>query len=293
MIPRYTINQAMVKLSAQRPLNLEAMRLGKDSPAHDHDYYEICLVREGRAVHHTVWGSQVLTPGMVIVVAPRGVHAFSAPRNFRVINIYYLAEWLSAGWREQWGERGLIPLFLGDFLFASPAPMQPVVFTLPAPTQPRVERLVDDLQTELHEPRPSPLLLKAGFLQLLAHLARGRDDSAANLDEATWQVLRAIELCIEQSQPFDLKEITVGRSVSADRSSRLFKQATGLSPQQYYQRRRVHHACSRLLNPDWTNTEVAMQLGYADAPHFCRMFKQHTGLSPWVYRRKYRVDAVG
>jgi AraC-like DNA-binding protein len=287
MTPRYTINQSMVKLSAQRPLNLEPKRLGRDSPAHDHDYYEICLVRTGRALHRTAHGRQTLQPGMVVVVAPRGVHEFTAPEDFSVINIYYLAEWLSAGWREQWAERGLVPLFLADLLFA-PRAVDPVVFAVKPSEWNRVLRQVDELQTELTEHAPSPLLLKAGFLQLLGLLARARGGGCDFVGESTWTVMQEIEGCIEQGRAFSLASIARGASVSADRMSRLFKQVTGLSPLQYYQRRRVHHACSRLLDPGWTVTEVAMQLGYADASHFCRLFRKYAYLSPFAYRRKYQ-----
>ena len=106
--PEFTINQQTVRLSAARPLNLEWMRVTADNRPHDHDYYEICLVRRGRARHHTETGEQELGPGKVIVVAPGGVHAFSRPQGLEVVNVYYLAEWLAPGLREHWGERGRV-----------------------------------------------------------------------------------------------------------------------------------------------------------------------------------------
>lgn len=287
--PEFTINQQAVRLSAARPLNLEWMRVTADNRPHDHDYYEICLVRHGRACHHTDAGRQELGPGTVIVVAPGGVHAFSRPQGLEVVNVYYLAEWLATGLREHWGERGLVPLFLAQALFQRPERPRPAVFQLAAREAAGVEAEMNDIRDELSAARPSPLFVKAAFLKLLVRLSRACDDNREDFSATVWTVMHGIEAWVENGRPFDLKALVRAWPVSADHGSRLFRRATGLAPQEYYQRRRVQLACARLLNADRSITEVALELGFADAAHFSRTFGKYAGLTPRDYRSKYRV----
>ena len=77
--------------------------------------------------------------------------------------------------------------------------------------------------------------------------------------------------------------------ISVDHFSAVFRASTGYGPTDYYQRRRVHRACQLLLNPVPSITEIATELGFSDAPHFCRVFKRYRTMTPTDYRRLYRV----
>lgn len=283
----YTINQAVVRLSATRPLNVERATVACDIAPHDHDYYEVSLMVHGRCRHHTADGVQELEPGSVIVVAPGGVHAFSRPRGVEFINLYYLAEWLAAGWREYWTEQGLVPLFLAQVLFRRETQPRPAVFRLDPAQAAAAAAEVAGIQRELGNERPSALFIKAAVLKLLVMLSRASHDHRAEFAAPVWTVMHGIEASIEGGQPFDQAAQLRAWGVSADRASRLFRQATGLSPLEYYQRRRIHHACVRLLDRARTITQVALELGFADAAHFSRLFRKYSGLTPRAYRAMY------
>ena len=285
----YTINQSVVRLSAARPVNVERVAVTVDIAPHDHDYYEVSLLVRGRCRHHTADGGQDLEPGAVIVVAPGGVHAFSRPRDAEFVNLYYLAEWLATGWREYWTERGLVPLFLAQVLFRREALPRPAVFRLDARGAAAAEAELAEIHHELASPHPSPLFIKAAFLKLLVQLSRACHDTREEFAAPVWAVMHGIEACIENGQPFDQAAQLRAWPVSADHGSRLFRRATGLSPLEYYQRRRIHHACVRLLDSEHTITRVALELGFADAAHFSRLFRKYAGLTPRAYRAKYKV----
>jgi AraC family L-rhamnose operon transcriptional activator RhaR/AraC family L-rhamnose operon regulatory protein RhaS len=285
----FTINQKFVRLSATHPLNVEHVAVTQDIAPHDHDYYEVSVVVRGHCTHHTADGTQELKPGSVIVIAPGGVHAFSRPRAVEFINLYYLAEWLAVGWREQWAERGLVPLFLAQVLFRRPEQPRPAVFRLEARPAAAVTAELDEIGRELGASQPSPLFIKAAFLKVLVQLSRACDATAEEFSAPMWAVMHGIEACIENGRPFDHSAQLKAWPVSADHGSRLFRQATGLAPLEYYQRRRIHHACARLLASEHTITQVAVDLGFADAAHFSRLFRKYAGLTPREYRRKYQA----
>ncbi|MDB6170020.1 MAG: AraC family transcriptional regulator [Verrucomicrobia bacterium] len=281
-----------MRLSATHPLNVEHVVLPHAIAPHDHDYYEVSVVVRGRCRHHTADGAQELEPGSTIVIAPGGVHAFSRPRGVEFINLYYLAEWLAVGWREQWAERGLVPLFLAQLLFRREGRPRPAVFRIDEKGAAAVGGELDEIERELHGPRPSPLFLKAAFLKVLVRLSRAADATGEEFSAGVWSVMQGIEANIENGRPFDQSAQLRAWPVTADHGSRLFRRATGLAPLEYYQRRRIHHACVRLLDHERTITEVALELGFADAAHFSRLFRKYAGLTPRAHRAKYKVGSV-
>ena len=102
-----------------------------------------------------------------------------------------------------------------------------------------------------------------------------------------WTALDSVEESIRQSTPFSVDALADQAGLSTDHLSRLFKEATGWPPMDYFQRRRIHHACTWLLNPRHSITDVALALGFSDAAHFSRLFRQHQGLTPRDYRKMY------
>lgn len=69
---------------------------------------------------------------------------------------------------------------------------------------------------------------------------------------------------------------------------KLFKSATGLTPQQYYTRQAIDSAKDLLESTDDTVGQIAALCGIEDSFYFSRLFKKHTGLSPADYRKSMR-----
>ncbi|QYM78402.1 helix-turn-helix transcriptional regulator [Horticoccus luteus] len=278
-----------MQLSATRPLNVEPLAINADIAPHDHDYYEICLMVRGRVEHEVAAGRQRLRPGSVVVVPPGGVHAFWSAKDVQVINVYYLAEWLAAGLSAHGSERGLVPLFLAQALFRREWATRPTVFELGASTAAAVTVELTEIREELAASCPSPLFVRTAFLKLLVRLARAAAVPGDEFSTAVRAVLNDIDAVVEHNGRFDLPSVLRTWPVSADHASRLFREATGFSPLEYYQRRRVQQASARLLDGSRTVTEVALALGFADAAHFSRAFSKYAGLTPRAYRQKYGV----
>ena len=50
-------------------------------------------------------------------------------------------------------------------------------------------------------------------------------------------------------------------------------------------------ALSLLENTNHTIEEIAVEIGYQNAPHFSRQFRQHYGLSPGNWRKKHQLNS--
>jgi AraC-like DNA-binding protein len=294
LVPTHTIRQSAVQLSAVRPVRAQFLEVRSNVAPHDHDYYEICVAHSGSALHQTDSYDLPFKSGSVVVIAPGQTHAFAQVKNLTVTNVYYLAEWLLTDLRSLWEHDGLVPLFLAASLFRRPMWKVGVPhFSLQASDAERCYRELEDATRELAMPNPSVVFLKSTLLKFLIGLSRSYalDQQSRELGfgfrREIWMAMDQIEEIIRQSTPFSVEDLATQSGLSTDHLSRVFKEATGWAPMDYFQRRRIHHACTWLLNPRNSITEVAYALGFADTAHFSRLFRRYQGTSPRAYRKMY------
>jgi len=70
--------------------------------------------------------------------------------------------------------------------------------------------------------------------------------------------------------------------------NRRFKLATGLSPVDYLQQRRLQAAASLLRDSNLTVAEIGQQVGYGDASYFAKLFRRQFSMTPQKYRESVR-----
>ncbi len=295
MEPTFSISQEQVSLYSRKPLNLKRIVMHGDVPPHDHGYYEISLIQKGTALHSTELYERKLEPGSVLVVPPGKVHAIAGLQDSQLeaINIYYLSEWLLYELRSLWNHDGLVSLFLAPSLFQHHEHFAIPQFSLDSQESAQCVKELDDLSAELEQEHPSILYLKSGFLKFLIKLSRAfvREEEHEDINlpfrAEVWTALEYIEQCLQENKPFQLADLAAEAGLSVDYLSKRFKESTGLTPTDYFQRRRIHYACNQLLDPKNSISDIVYALGYSDAPHFCRFFKRYYGMSPRSYRKMY------
>ena len=314
----YTASQDRVGISARRPVRVsswvdgpgELRNVPPESPKfpgweygdlvftpqwndhrpHDHDFYEICIVRRGIAHHRTDFTEDQLGPGSVVVIAPGRAHIIYGVRDLWQTNIYYLAEWLSDDLSAYWGQSAFVPLFLAAALFRSPLKHPVPQFVLTAEEMRDIDHELADIGRECYAESSSPIFLKSTLLKLLIKLSRaysrsGSEDLALGFCAKVTLALESIESTILQSEQLCVNKLAKKIGVSPNHFSFVFKQATGWAPMEYYQRRRVQHATRLLLDPQRSITDVAHELGFYDSAHLGHFFKQYKQMSASEYRK--------
>jgi AraC family L-rhamnose operon regulatory protein RhaS len=289
----YREEQSSVQLSAGRPVRTQRLDVPVDVPAHDHDYHEVCLVISGTGTHVTKAGRAPLVPGEMFVVPPDEVHAIVEVDHLEVINGYYLSEWLMGDLGLLWTEPGAVPLFLSNALMKSQN-VDVVQLRLEPEESGVVAEELTHIETEGQRAAPSPLFLRCCLQKAIAISSRAwmrQDPTSATLAfrDEVWTAMEGIERAVGGGMPYSVASGAKAAGISVDHFSALFRASTGYGPTDYFQRRRVHRACQLLLNPRPTITEVAAELGYSDAPHFCRVFKRYKGITPSDYRSIYNA----
>ncbi len=74
---------------------------------------------------------------------------------------------------------------------------------------------------------------------------------------------------------------------------REFKEATGLTPNDYLIRVRHIAACKMLIDTQKSITVIAMEVGYASSQYFCRIFRRYSGQTPTAFRRSAQKGVKG
>jgi iron complex transport system substrate-binding protein len=70
---------------------------------------------------------------------------------------------------------------------------------------------------------------------------------------------------------------------------RIFKDATGLSPNNYLLELRIQHASKLLTETDSAIYDLSEQVGISDWFYFSKAFKKKFGVSPLKYRKQNKM----
>ena len=88
------------------------------------------------------------------------------------------------------------------------------------------------------------------------------------------------------SEPIRISEIAKHCGLDRSYLSKLFKNATDMTPQEYLLSFRMNKAKELLKDSSISVQNVAYSVGYNDPFSFSKFFKRETGLSPSEYRKK-------
>ncbi|HWB97991.1 MAG TPA: AraC family transcriptional regulator, partial [Bryobacteraceae bacterium] len=157
--------------------------------------------------------------------------------------------------------------------------------------------LVDELETA----RPGlDLAVQALVTLILVHVLRYSIEptllSRAPLlapQLPTWQLNRALRyLSSHDKSSFSLPELCADIGSSPSRFIPLFKNSTGLTPYAYFNKLILYRAAAQFQQPNRSVKEVAYELGFRNASHFCRFVRQIAGHTPTSLPRQSADDGV-
>jgi transcriptional regulator GlxA family with amidase domain len=103
---------------------------------------------------------------------------------------------------------------------------------------------------------------------------------------APWQVRRVLaHIDGNLGTPIRNKDLATLARLSTFHFGFAFRNSVGDSPHAYIIRRRMERAQGLMLSTDKTLSEIAVECGLADQPHFTRLFRRVVGESPAAWRR--------
>ena len=143
--------------------------------------------------------------------------------------------------------------------------------------------LFTDLIAEFSKPAFSLARVKAKAYMLFSALA---DENSKKTTKFSL-ISKAISY-LEQDpyQTKSIKELADLCNVSVNYFERLFKEYSGLTPNEYRLQKKIAKAKQLLSNDTFTIAEVSDNLNFDDVAYFCKIFKKKCGMTPTEYRNK-------
>ena len=131
----------------------------------------------------------------------------------------------------------------------------------------------------------------AQLYELFAELDAARGPAQGHGGNYVGQAVNYIES--NYSQPMRVQDIAAGLGLNRSYFCRLFRQQTGLSPQEYIVSCRLAKAAQFMTEHGMSQEEAARQAGYPDVFSFSRMFRRKYGMPPGRYAARARQKQGG
>lgn len=272
------------------PIIVHRAALRGDHPPHDHDFLEIVVVSEGRAVHRHAGGDEAITVGDALVVRPHSWHAY---RDAAMVywDCLVPAEVL----RRELSWTAADPV-LGRLLWSAPFEGDRTGILRLHLTSAQLATAQEQLSTlaaerDARDPGRRAaalgrLLIVAGTLAG-ALATRGPEDVTGSAAHPLVQ--RAIAILLEDpARDWPLPDLAAEVGIAPAYLVRLFSAATGMPPRAWLIRHRLELASGLLLRGDLPVAEIGAQVGWADANLFARRFRAQYGCSASTWRARYR-----
>ncbi|MBQ7777001.1 MAG: AraC family transcriptional regulator [Lachnospiraceae bacterium] len=125
------------------------------------------------------------------------------------------------------------------------------------------------------------------FFQLLVKYSSSPLQPQKKTEPALHYVQTVINYISEKySEPIRIQEIADYCGLDRTYLGKVFKRATGYTPQKYLLQFRIKKAKDLLKNPDISIQHICYSIGYSDPLAFSKLFKQETGMAPTEYRKQ-------
>ncbi len=249
---------------------------------HQHDFFELLLIIEGRIRHQVNGQGSVLQAGDMLLIRPDDVHRFRrySDEHCVAINLAFTTQTLDA-----------LLAYL-DFPLAA----------ISTPSYPPLQRCSPALTARLAERMQALALLPAtpdvSRSALRAFLAEILIEHFGHLQtihpNGVPQWLQA--LCLEMTKPDNFAAGRSALSELAGRSdehlARSFRKYLGVTPTEYINQLRLAYTARMLAHTDLPVNEIAQSAGFDNLSYFYRLFRDGYGMPPAQYRRQSHVTAI-
>ena len=131
------------------------------------------------------------------------------------------------------------------------------------------------------------------MLQLAREVARDAEASTSPRDTHGEELIRDICAMIDRNpaHAWVVADLAETVNMSRGRFTALFKEVTGVAPQEYAINARLHEVRVMLTNTSLTVAEIAERCGFSSAYYLSRLFSNRVGCPPSRYAERFRLAA--
>ncbi|MEX2579169.1 MAG: helix-turn-helix domain-containing protein [Verrucomicrobiales bacterium] len=285
------IGENRIQNSGRWPVRLTHFHLIDEYEFPATNFPEIFFVQEGSFLHETDVGTQAVREGTVVMVNPGHRHTVKHPEDALLTRVRYLPEWLSREYVIIANSPHVLSLFFDQSWFRYPRDENLHVFTTRGEASTRVRAELEYLQGLLKAKRELEPVARVSLIKLMMLLADEHNRFWRGVPEVEYgpeakYALDLIESTILAAAPFEAAKMRRGGFKKAPIVS-AFEEVTGMTLDDYAQRRRIFHGACRLLTSREEPRRISKALGFASTGEFAKQFEAVFDIPPKVYREKF------
>ena len=256
-----------------------AVRILSRAP-HVHGDFELGLVLEGQALLECVGQKEIIEEGTVYLINPFARHAFSCEQSVTILSLQVPAAFFAGDYPA-----------MGKIRFD-----QEGMIRNPEIQKPLREKIVQISQMYLEKAQWYELAVSAGIRELFHFLLEKIPSHWMTVEEedsGSRRAARMMELTdyigSHYQEKLLLGDLSEKMGLNLYYLSHFFKDAFGVSFQDYLGKVRCEHARQLLASTDLSLLEISIACGFSDPKYFNRTFREKSGMLPREYREKNRM----
>ena len=242
---------------------------------HDHDFYELFWVQNGRVRHHLPDGTETLKEGDAVFLRPGQSHALQGRGEHALVVSLCVHPTIVQALAKRH------PSVKGHLFWSNGGPVR-------NHRDMRQLAALNHAAVQLENSPCDTLAAEAFLLPLCADLTA----EAFADDMPQWLA----EACAAAKQPEVFRNGSAGLVAIAGKAhphvSRMMRKHLGQTPSDYVNHIRMQHAARALTTDNEAISAIAAACGIPNMSHFHKLFRAAHGLTPLQYRQKYQKQVV-
>lgn len=256
---------------------------------HQHDFYEINLVIDGKGTHY--FNKQTLNTctGDLFIIPPHIKHGYTNEHNLKIFHtllspaffkVYPMLKSLN-GYKSLFDiEPSLRSTNINNFLHLSRQQSEEALNDIHA--------CLNYSQNDMYDFNIQSAIIFQMLCKYCKYYTNFATPSSNYPTEKKYTAM--IIYAMEYIQKYFAENITIDKIanelfVSKTTLQRYFKQVANTSPMRYLLQQRINASKDMLISTNKPISFIAVECGFFDTSHFIRTFKQHQGLSPTEFRK--------
>ena len=279
----YQNNLNMQVLETYRPFEIQELELTewKQRPVKN-NFFELVLVKEGQGTQCINYNHYPYSKGSIFLLPPLKCHSFDIQQSSKFVflkftdSIFKNSNRIAIDRNEWFKESAYI---LSNY---NQLPGDIIKNDL---DRQHLERLISMISEESRNGDESISLIVSLMMSVLEILIRNikkgsfNEISSTNTDERITKMLTYINEHIHKSEQLKIENLASVFAMSPTYVSEFFRKQVNMPLREYIIKAKLKLVEIRLLNSDFTLTQIADDLDFTDVSHLSKTFKKYTGKS--------------
>ena len=256
---------------------------------HQHDYLELAYVLQGKAEHTVDDVVTTISRGNYFIIDYGMKHKYKRIGNgtFRIMNCLFSPMVIDASLKHCRRFQEVITHYLINININN------LIFNptnhLYTDKNGEILKILKRIQVEYEAKNIGyQEVMRGQFIELLVNIIRAITIPSTEFfdNDIVQYTIKHVQK--HYAEKLSLSVIAEKYNYSLANASRIFKNKTGMSFQDYVQTVRAKESCRLLTSTDKSIQEISVLVGYSDLKFFHQMFKRQLGVTPSQYRKLHK-----